>query len=66
MTNKELTEKLTKDPSVCPFCDSKDIDADDYDGGRVLSLTVTCNNCGKEWGEEYRFSAAFTVESDGD
>jgi hypothetical protein len=66
MTNKELTKKLMENHSACPYCSSENIDAGDYDGGHVLSLTVTCGDCGKEWGEEYRFSGAFNVGNDED
>lgn len=40
----------------CPRCGSTDLDADDYDGDRVLSCQVTCDGCKLQWDELYRYT----------
>lgn len=58
MTDHDLSEKLAADFGVCPRCGSEDLNAEDYDGGRVLSVNVACEACGATWAEHYRFSSA--------
>lgn len=62
MNDEELTERLKENFGKCPNCGSSDIDASDYDGGRVLSCKVTCDECGSEWVELYRFEGGVNHE----
>jgi transposase-like protein len=50
---------------VCPFCNSKNIDAGDYDFG-VCSFyqNVRCPDCKKEWTDEYTLTSIKLIDNE--
>lgn len=44
-----------KNPSKCPFCDSDDIIAQEWDGD-LSSQRVYCNTCNKSWADLYKLT----------
>jgi len=65
--DKAITEQLQKGYDKCPFCDSTNIDAGDYDGSHgELTCGVECNDCGAEWTEGYQFKWASIKEQPGE
>ncbi len=54
MTKKQIKDYI-EDPNHCPFCNSEDIEAGDYDfEGREVWSEVRCNACKKRWRDTYR------------
>ncbi len=64
MTDEELTKRLEKASGKCPHCGSEDLTAGDWDGARVVSCRVTCDDCGATWYEHYRFVSASDFEEE--
>lgn len=47
-------KKYLKNPDKCPYCGSTDITKGDTDFSYINAWeTVVCNECGKEWVEEF-------------
>lgn len=55
--DKAITEHLAKHGyDKCPFCDSTNISASNYDGEHgELTCDVSCEECQSEWTEGYQF-----------
>lgn len=52
-----------KDPTRCPFCNSKNIEGEEVEtGGGEASQQMGCNDCGEEWVDGYRL-VSITHES---
>jgi transcription elongation factor Elf1 len=54
MLTKEQIEKYLKNPYHCPFCGSEDITALPLSGEDNVLGVVVCNDCGKNWEDEYK------------
>jgi hypothetical protein len=61
--NKKQIEAYIKDPNHCPFCNSEDIKAGDYDfDGRQGWIEVSCNFCGKKWRDIYQLKEVEEIQ----
>jgi len=51
---KEQEQKYIKNPTYCPYCNSRNLDAEvlHLDGNQAYT-NVECSNCKKEWTEIY-------------
>lgn len=48
-------EQYSRNSSECPFCGSKDIEADSFDiDVGYCAQEVSCSACGKDWWDEYK------------
>jgi transcription elongation factor Elf1 len=58
-TTKQLEQQYLKNPNICPFCGSSNISADrpetDYN---QVTINVDCDNCNKNWVEEFKMTGA--------
>ena len=47
-------EKYLKNPNICPFCESNDLDCGRMEAdSEIARQNVICNNCLAEWTDEY-------------
>lgn len=60
---KKIQKKYLKNPDICPFCNNEDggsLKADNSDitpDTEVLWRNVKCNDCGREWTEQFRLES---------
>ena len=53
-TQKQMEQKYLKGKGLrCPFCDSDNLDGGSLKSDEVISQSITCLACDKEWIEEY-------------
>lgn len=57
-THTEYRQALEAKFGECPFCCSEDLETDDLDGEKDLTVRVTCESCKGTWREHYRYSTA--------
>ena len=56
-TKIDKRKYLREKGSVCPFCGSRDLDAEDPEvDGPTGSVEVTCGNCQSSWNDVYTLS----------
>lgn len=54
LPDSEAEKNLLNQPGRCPYCESTELTATDYDGEADLSVKVECASCQAEWTECYR------------
>lgn len=61
-SDAEYLEMLEARFGRCPKCGSDDLGTGDLDGGKDLSIRVTCGDCKMAWCEIYQFKTACNFE----
>jgi hypothetical protein len=50
---KEQIKNYLKSPNHCPYCNSKNIEADEINYDDTINCDVYCTNCQRTWNEQY-------------
>jgi C4-type Zn-finger protein len=57
MTNEQRLKYLKNKGLRCPYCETPDITAREMNAdGDVICVEVSCDDCGKEWVDIYKFA----------
>jgi predicted Zn-ribbon and HTH transcriptional regulator len=63
MNQEQLNLYLSLNGTICPFCKSENIGGGDFDtGNTMVFLPIRCDNCGKEWTDEYTLTGVTETE----
>ena len=62
---EEIKAKYLANPTICPFCDSKNLEADESSYTETTTYNkVQCEDCKVEWTEVYTVSNIENAELD--